>query len=279
MNYLAAISLSVLVASGIIVRGMGDPGPAAAAPEASVSQALQEATDFLFNESLATIERLGEPERSSRRAVLAEATALLNVQPRTQANIEAAVDLLEAIYAQDPDDAVGIAARYLHARVEHHHLSADDEGRAAELYRWLIAHHPDHPFAQQSIVKLSILRIYARDDGASKPEVLAELEANRSLLTDDEARKDFHLLMGDAYLTFDASDEKALEHFIEARRLGIRNPLTRGNLLLSIGNLAARLEQPRVAAECFRQFLEENPRDNRTYTVQRLLKNVTADEG
>src|SRR5262245_53066631 len=56
-----------------------------------------------------------------REARLGEATTLLNLQPRTAANIERAAVLLDSVSAANPSDEPGICARYLRARIEDVH--------------------------------------------------------------------------------------------------------------------------------------------------------------
>src|SRR5688572_25294668 len=72
-----------------------------------------QASRYLFQESyklFRKLEKTGGPHLRSAR--LGEALSLLNLQPKTQGNIQQAADIFSSLAGQNPSDEIGITAQY-----------------------------------------------------------------------------------------------------------------------------------------------------------------------
>ncbi len=263
---LTAVS-AVLVGAAISACLAGD------APDArsAVQHGWREMSRLQFRRAHEALQTTG-PMREAR---FARAMALLNVQPKTRTNIDAADDALRTLTAEDGDDEWGVAAQYFLARIEQVHRYEPDRTRALEMYARLKNEHPDHYYGQMAAVKWAILRIYDPDgDAASRAGVLDELEPLGEILTDDDAARSFHLVMADAYCRFELSNARPIEHLLAVDRLGIATRRSEADLYVRIGELARLEGRTDLAREYYRRLLEGFPRDARAYMVRQRLKEL-----
>jgi tetratricopeptide (TPR) repeat protein len=207
-----------------------------------------------------------------RRNQLGEATALLNLQPRTDATLNQCVAGLEKLVAENAKDDDGITALYLLGRIEEIHRAVPNYTAARRRYTQLAESGSSHPLAQLGIVQLALLTLYRPLTPATPPaERLAAAEASLQRLTLPSAQSDLHLLLARSTLFFAGSKEKALEHFIAARKLGIAPDRVRADTAFSTAELARELGRNQIAIECYTAFLQENPRDVRGWTARQAL--------
>ncbi len=200
------------------------------------------------------------------------ATALLNVQPRTDATLAQCVGLLEKIVAENLGDDAGITALYLLGRIDQIHRATPDVAAARRRYTQLADGGSPHPLAQLAVVQLALLTLYRPLVPATPPvERLAAAEALAARLTLPSAQSDLHLLLGRSTLFFGGAKEKALEHFVAARKLGIAPDRVRADTAFSTAELARELGRTHVAVECYTAFLQENPRDVRSWTARQAV--------
>ena len=251
------------------------PAPALHAVEATgpepladpVEQAWRDATLYLFKESFT-----GFGEQDTREARLGRATLLLVQQPKTEANLNAAARELESLASASPLDDVSAGARYLLGRIPHVHRIQPDLAAAAGHYRSLIAEQPEHLLADQARIKLALIQLY--EPALPRDQLLARLDAlaaEADALARPGSRRDFHLVLADAVRHHRLDDERLLRHYLAADAAGVSRPTARANIVVAVGELAARLGRHDLAHAYFRRFLAEFQRDYRRALVRDKL--------
>src|SRR5262245_29522196 len=115
-------------------------GASTAAATNNVTDAWIDVSHQKMDSALAKFESQAQPH--SREVSLGIAVTLLNTQPLTAANIDRAAALLETVRSENSDDATGIEATFMLARLEQFHRFAPSPERALELYSQLSASHP-----------------------------------------------------------------------------------------------------------------------------------------
>ncbi|MFH1496829.1 MAG: hypothetical protein ABII82_03290 [Verrucomicrobiota bacterium] len=216
----------------------------------------------------------GQPA-GDREARFGEAVTLLNLQPKTDGNLDRAAALFADIAANNPDDDLGVSARYFTARIAQVHRFTPDLNAALAGYRELAALDSPHPLAQRAVVQLALSELF--DPGLSIDDVRSrfqQLAARGERLTVPPVRRDFHLVMGDAALRFKLGHDVALAHLLAADRAGITRAITRRDTWLRIANLARLTGQDDIAADYYGRFLEKFPRDSRGLMVREHLASL-----
>ncbi len=211
-----------------------------------------------------------DSELSPRERGYGEAVALLNLQPRTDARIQRASGLLDAIIA-DPEDKLTVPARFLRARIDHIHRMPPNIPEALRGYDELFAAHAEHPLAQLGATLAAMARIFqAESDPLGEP--LAAAEAILPRLTDRTVKAGMHVMLANACIRLGERDQRrALGHFEAAQALGIRSPKLRASVLASIGGLSEEFGQPERALAAYETFLAEFERDDRAHAIRERL--------
>ena len=244
-------------------------------PTPEIEAAWELAANYRFNKARDAFSNLARANPTDRGLRLGEASALLNAQPRTKANLAEATVALEALVNEEPEDDVGITAAYLLARILHVHQQPADYAGARRRYLALAERRSPHRLAQLAVVNLAMLELYA--PGSSDPAV-KRIEAAESLapyLMIPAARAHFHIVLGRACLAFDQPESKALSHLTAALDQGIASDRIRADTAISAGLLAIECGRAEDASRFLRLFLEENPRDVRAWTARQELKRIT----
>ncbi len=214
----------------------------------------------------------GSPEvQNNPHAQLAAAVALLNRQPKTASNVEAASNQLESLATNSTQEDVRPWATYFWARAAQLHEVPSRPAEAAARYRQLAHAAPRHPAAQRGLVKLIVLLVYDHEVEPSRQDGFAAAVELLPSLHDPGAHAEARLVLGRAAVFFKLPDETALEHLEIALRTGVANPTVRASTLVSIGELAARNGRHGQALDRYRQFLAENERDQRVNDIRRLV--------
>ena len=196
------------------------------------------------------------------QAQLGEAISLLNRQPRTQRNLEAARNILGELKKSDDADLAAAAtyhlARYFHV-VPYHR-----DPRAAEIhYRELLDQYPHHFYGQLAVSKLALLRLYETPIGEDRGKTLEELELLAGPLRNPAAKRSFHKVMANGYLRFEVSREKALSHLLTAVDAGFVEGSAEAQSMVQIIELAVLLRRDKMARDFTERFLARYPRDQR----------------
>lgn len=249
-----------------------------AAPQEPLELVWAHLSRFMFREALDVLGP-GQRDGDTRPFMLARAVALLGHPERQRANIERAVRLLEEVTQEESSDDLAAVSRYFLARTAQVHAIPPNLTRAAFLYDGVIRDFPGHPMAERSAVKLALLRLYEQG-GASPEEKIRHAEQLLEAVTAAEQRAILHLILSDACVFFRVRHEDALAHLLAAERLGIAGRGRRAATLVTIGELASELGQPRVARGAYRAFLDDNPQDTRSYTIRKRLEQLQGlDDG
>lgn len=268
----------VLVASLAAVVGAAGARSdvAGAAAAESLAEARRLAAQFLFNDAHAAYRRAEAEPSAAREARFGQALTLLNVQPQTTGNVALAARLLDRLVAETETEEsdLAVAARYFRARIDHLHLSPPDVAAAAQRYAALYRAHPDHPLGGQALVKLAILQLYDRDDTRERGAQLEEWAAAAAGLADPVARRDLHLVLGDAAQFFALPPAVALAQLRAGYALGVEELGARASLLVTMAELARASGQSEVAAGYYREFLANFRRDTRVATVRERLREM-----
>jgi tetratricopeptide (TPR) repeat protein len=205
----------------------------------------------------------------NRPAQLGAAVVKIELPPFSEEKLAEARQSLTSLAKANPNDETGIRARYLLGRIRQLHDAAG-AGESPEFIA-LVRDHSGHYLAQLARLKLILHRLYATEANPTVAERLADAEQSGALTTAPALQRDFHQMMGDAYLYFGDQRSQALRHFQQAEALGILDASARATVLVQIGELARLEGQPAVAAAAYKKFLEEFRRDIRGYEVRRRL--------
>lgn len=249
---------------------------ASAAPGSSLHDAWAAAAAGVFPEAHALFSQAGSEAVFPREAKLGQALTLLRLQPKTERRIASAADLLDQLIEEDSTDAVGVEARYFRARVEHVHRMPPRPRAAVQHYEELIRSHPKSALAGQAWVKLALIELYDPESARSPAETFTRFAEQAAEIESSSARRDLHLVLGEAALRLSLGETEALEQFVAASRLEPRLRPTRADTLVRIGELASALGRGETARSHYRLFLEEYPRDPRRLAVAQHLAALDA---
>jgi len=238
---------------------------------AKLQDAWTSASRALPDEAMAGFKQIPASSPQDREAVYGQAMMLLTVQPVTRGNIDQSVQLFQSVIDKDSSDDLGITAKYFLGRIEQIYRFEPDYAKAIAIYEDLFHNHPEHPVAQRAFVKLVLLKLYDRIPDAERAKDFSAFESQGSKLQDHDAVRDFHLVMAQACAKFGFSEEKRLEHLLAADAAGVVKDDTKANLLVSIAEVARKLNRKGLALQYYHKFLDECPRDYRTYTVQQRI--------
>lgn len=229
----------------------------------------------LFNEADGVFEEIAAKStgEEARLALYGRAVALLNIQPRTQGNIEKSQQLFESIYRAETLDDLGLAARFMQARIAQIHLLPVNKERAEQIYTELSAGRPNHPITQRAKVKLTLLRIYATGiDEAERRNRFVEGEERATGLSELGPRAQIYLLLAETAQRLGYGTETELKHLLSAESAGIVKLRLRADVLVRIGDLARISGDEEMARAHYKVFLKDYPRTDRRTTVEGYLK-------
>jgi len=94
-------------------------------------------------------------------------------------------------------------------------------------------------------------------------------------LPDAAARRDLHLVLGEAVLRFELEPTLALDQFVAALEDGIVMPLLRADILVRVGELAREAGRVELARRSYRTFLADFPRAPRRLMIREALDALT----
>lgn len=248
-----------------------------AAEKQTLDAAWEKASSFLFNESFKTFEKVSpENVAEAREREFGLAVTLLNVQPRTQSNRTEAKALLEKLISENSNDETGIIACYLLGRFHEFHESPPRLDDARKMYRQLAEQHVGHVVAEQAVAALVMLELYENVSEAERLKRFEALDMWSGKLQTRLGRRQFHMNMGLAAVTFRMGGERAIRHLIAADREGITRWQSEVIVWLAIGELAALEGNKDLALTYYRKFLEKYKRDSRNYMIREKVQALEA---
>lgn len=235
-----------------------------------------EALAFDNPAALQSFEKLRKAAPADSRLMLGYASALLNRQPETSANVEHAAKLLGEVSTDSHALASHRAtARYLLGRIAQDHLSTPDLKAARDHYRAVMHDFPDHPLAGEAAVNLGYILRWDTP-GSSSSEIADGLVKLSTEATAPTARRELLFLLGDVRRGALKDKRGARDALVEARKIGFETPDRNGDVDLLIASLSDELGDPSTAIAHYRAFIRDYPRDNRTTTVRLLAAKLEA---
>ena len=265
-----------LLARSIAVFLLLFPGmPAHAERSARHTHAWEGIRMLQFNPSHGVFTELVDRDPDDREALFGQAIALLNVQPRTEGNVDEARRILHTLKAEDGTDFFGAGARFFLARIEQAHLDPPDTSSAVRRLRDLADDLPDAIWGQLAMLKAAPALLYEPGiDADERARRFEELQTRAQDIILDWVRRPFHVIMAQASLDFDRTPEEALDHLLAADPENLIRWQMRADAYVQIGEIARELGRTELARAYYRKFHDEFPRDYRHYMVGRLLEEL-----
>lgn len=223
------------------------------------------------NEALAAF-----ADAEGEEARYGEAVTLLNVQPKTQANIQRAAHLLETLAAR-AESPQAPAARYHLARIAQLHATPPRPDEALARYRELAAAYPGHPYADAASAKIALLTLYRDLPPADWDAAFRGTVGLLPAVASAEARRDIHLILGFAALRMRADHELALPHLVVALESGLSLRVSRHKIVLLQAAESARIlgDLPRAIA-FYEAYLSGYPYDFRGHEIRQIVQTLRA---
>ncbi len=209
----------------------------------------------------------------ARAARFGRAVALLDLHPVTAAQLQEARGIFTSLAYSGADD-VAQGARFFLGRIAQHHAVVPDLAEADRQFRQLITEHGDSLWAQTALSRLALLELYALRPTAPAAERVAAAEQLLGQARAPAAACELHYVIANAILFHRLPDAGALKHFVAAERLGRLGWNERREVLVQIGELSRLAGDEAQAAEYYRKFLTENPRDQRAYLIRERLEKL-----
>lgn len=260
---------AVLARIATVAAAPADTTPADAWRELAVGNAREARALFLRA-------RTSQPA-ALRETQMGEAVALLNLQPVTTRNRDAARRLCAEVAAASPADAWNVYARYLLGRIAEIHSNPSDLAGAAGHYEWVFTRHPDSEWGQTALVKYAIVQLQATvtaEETARRYQRLVELEPR---LAEPSARRDFHLVLAAACFQHGFGREAALRHLLIAEAAGVKQPIRAATVQIQIAELSRELGHLPQARAYYERFLAEaGEGDTRALLVKERLATLPA---
>ncbi|HWL51638.1 MAG TPA: tetratricopeptide repeat protein [Chthoniobacteraceae bacterium] len=250
-------------------------GGATAGP---LDPAWRDASNLLFNQAHQQFQRAAKKEGAAERErMLGHGITLLNLQPRTQSNLEEARALFQRLMAQAPESGEARFAAFYLARLYELYDHPAQPDQARRLYRQLLEDHPGDLLAERSASCLVLLDLYETISDEERTRRFHALESWASRLRTPTGRRDFSLNMGYACLDFpaiEASRARAIHYLLAAEKEGITQHQMEARTWIAIGELARLEGRKELAREYYQKFLTKYRRDNRHYTLQKRLETL-----
>lgn len=264
---MSPVKRTLLLRLGLLAFVMAGPAPAG-----QITAGWQALASYRPAEALKIFDAsAGSPTPAvAREARLGRAVALLDIQPVSEAALEEAKKTFSDLTDSGADDAAQ-GGRFFLGRIAQQHLQVPDPEEAARQYRRLIAEHPGSPWAESAVTRLALLQIYALNQQRSPAVRLAETEKLLALARTPSARSDVHYAIANAIFFYRLPAAGALPHLVAAEQLGRFDWPTRIEVLVQIAELSRLAGDRAQAVKYFKAFLQENPRDLRTYSIRQRL--------
>ena len=223
----------------------------------------------VFDRAIASGETPG-----ARTARFGRAVALLDRQPVTPVVVDEARGIFAQL-AESGGDDVAQGARFFLGRVAQHHQAQPDAPEAARQYNRLIAEHEDSIWAQTALSRLALLQIYEMNQATPPAARITEAEKLLAHARNASAETELHMAIANAIFFYRLPAGTALPHLLAAERLGRLDWIARAETLVQIAELSRLAGNRQQAAQYYRVFLQENPRDFRHYIVTERLAEMT----
>lgn len=235
-------------------------------------------SQYRFKEALLAFEQPGATDQDAPRdQALGQALSKLVSPSYSEAHLPGIVATLEQIWESNPHDQLGLWAGYYLGRIHQNQgkTNADFDTALAWFQRVATTGEND-TIAQIARLKAIGLILYAPIEAApSAEERFIQAQQWVTQITEPHLRINALLVLGNGMLYRDAAPGRVLPAFQSAWQIGVTDPTARAQVLVQMGNLATKLGNPPMAADYYRQFLEEFPTEKRHQLVRDQLAQVS----
>ncbi|NJK92572.1 MAG: hypothetical protein HC904_12530 [Blastochloris sp.] len=247
-------------------------------PAPTLQSAWKEAASLLVNDSNRSFNQVqaGNPQEE-RELAYGQAATLINVQPKTNSNMDRAKEMLNRVIAGGDSDDLTVSSRYLLARIAQVHQLPPDDGEAIRLYSDLINKHPDHVLAQQALVKRANLQFFSTESKTPLQDRYALLLKEAGLVTEAEARRDYQMLAFVAGQRLNRPARELLGHLIQVEATGVVRDRALADLYVRLGEFANLAGEKKMAIHYYQTFLNGFVRDTRRLIVREKLAELGAN--
>ena len=261
-----------MVACGVLLVGLSVQ--ASAQRDSKLDEGWSNATLFRANDAQQDFLQAAKDRPAKREADFGQAVSLLNVQPKTDANLDSAAALFLSVRKSQPDDDMGIACLYFLARIEQYQRLPPDMPQAEKDYRELVDRYPHHYWGEQAAIRLAILEVYHAPTREDQMKILADYEKLGDHFVDSDCRRDLFNAIGRSYLNLRLSPERALEDLLKTQETGFSLAVDQADTYVRIGELASAIGRDEIAITYFKKLTVEFPFDFRVYTIKQRLNKL-----
>ena len=194
----------------------------------------------------------------------------LDQQPLSESRLDDVEQRFQALLAVEDNDEIARASRYLLGRIAQVFRARPDVARAAKYYRGLVEQPGPGEWEEQARLKLTLLTLYVLPI-KTPAERIALAENYAAAAHDSIAVRDMHRLVARAILFYNFPPDRALEHLLQADKIGGLRGTQAADQLVQIGELAWDEGEAEMAAHYYERLQQEYPRDPRIFTMQQRL--------
>ncbi len=203
------------------------------------------------------------------------AVTLLNLQPRTQGNLEESARLFGELAGEVPKgEPLNAFARFFRARLMEFYFDPPDTEAARQEYLALVKEGTGNLVVELSASQLVVLEGFSEKSLEERLAGLAELEGLAADLKTPSGQREFHTAMGYALLSNGGDKAKALDHFLAADKIGFPRKTSASALWLTAGTVAAEIGRTGDAKYFFEKMIEVYPHDPRIHMVKQRLESL-----
>lgn len=214
---------------------------------------------------------------ASPSARLAEATALIQLQPVTRDNLASAERLLRELLS-GTDVEIAIAARYQLARLLQLNPFGPDLPAAVEQFEILERQHPQHRLAEAAVVRRAIIQLHTASDPERRLELFEAFERRAESLADPVSRRDMHMTLAGVAARYSMPPAVALRHLKAVDVAAVAKDRSLADLLVRRGETARHAGDTDEAKRSYEAFLARFPSDQRTYFIRQQLQSLSRTE-
>jgi len=207
---------------------------------------------------------------AQRERDFSAAVVHLDQQPLSESRLDTVEERFQLLIESEGNDEIARASRYLLGRIAQLFRAKPDVEKAADYFRGLVDQPGPGIWDEQARLKLTLLTLYVLPIRTPSERIeLAETYA--SAARDPIAVRDMHRLVARAILFYNIPPERALEHLLQADKIGGLMGTQAADQLVQIGELAWDEGKEDMAAHYYERLEEEYPRDPRIFTMQQRL--------
>ncbi len=259
---------AVLLMLGMVSPVLGTPSVGA------LPEIWRDVRGYLSPDAMTKIRTMPRPEDPAgmREYDFCLAVVTLAQSAMSEGRLDNVVEILENLIAENIDDEVADASRYLLGRIEQYYRRENSGVEAARYFRNLAEHAHSKKWGDLARMKLSLLILYVLPADSSEARV-NEVQQLLDVTDTPIARRELHRLLGRAMMFYNHPPEGALEHLLAADEVGGFRGALGADILVQIGELAWDTGQVELAQSYYERLRTEYPRDPRIFLMdQRIAK-------